>query len=156
MKNTRKKSIWLLLLGTIFMNGIVFGQNPNQDLDKDRALIMEAIDSYNEAWKIREANLAVQGYSSYIHWVNSIGDVIRTRKDLEDYLAYVFTLDFVMNSERIPQVDEITFLSENIGIVHSQHLEAGAKNFHLRVFYKEGDEWKIINHLTSKEHPKAE
>ena len=119
-------------------------------------MIFEAIDRYNTAWKTRNVELAIQDYSSYILWVNSVGDLMRTRKDLKKYLTYIFGLDFVMKNDRIPQVKEITFQSEKIAVVHSLHLESGAKNYHLRVFYKEGKAWKIINHITSREHPKTE
>jgi hypothetical protein len=59
-----------------------------------------------------------------------------------------------MEAKRTPQVDEIAYLDDAIGIVHSVHLESGVKNFHLRVFQKQGDDWIIINHLTSKAHAK--
>ncbi|MEM1340622.1 MAG: hypothetical protein AAF717_12980 [Bacteroidota bacterium] len=143
-----------LLACTFLVTLSIFGQATNTDLDKDRKVLIKAIEDYNKAWDTADVDLAIANYSTNIYWVNSVGDVIRNRTKLQDYLSFIFKLDFVMEAKRLPQLDEITYLDDDIGIVQSVHLESGAKNFHLRVFQKQGDNWKIINHLTSKEHPK--
>lgn len=150
------KTVIIVFLTSLLIHLDVFSQSSNANLEQDRTMILNAINRYNTAWETRNVELAVKDYSSYIHWVNSVGDLMRTRKDLKEYLTNIFELDFIMKNERIPQVDEITFQSEKIAVVHSLHLESGSKNYHLRVFYKEGTAWKIINHITSREHPKNE
>ncbi|MEM9858884.1 MAG: hypothetical protein AAF843_16110 [Bacteroidota bacterium] len=149
-----KKQSILILIISIFIIQVNWAQSPEQDTEKDMKMIFDAIERYNEAWRTKNVSLAVQDYSGNIHWVNSVGDVKMTRKSLEEYLSFVFTLDVVMNQKRLSQSDQITYLSDKIGVVHSLHIESGAKNYHLRVFSKEGDSWKIINHIVSREHPK--
>lgn len=143
-----------LLACTFLLTLSIFGQVTNTNLDKDRKVLLKVIEDYNKAWDTADVDLAIANYSSNIYWVNSVGDVIRTHTKLKEYLSFIFKLDFVMEAKRLSQLDEITYLDDSIGIVQSVHLESQVKNFHLRVFQKQGGNWKIINHLTSKEHPK--
>ena len=149
------KHIKVLLVLTLFIStGIVLCQNQQESTTEDEKMIISAIKTYNKAWDTADVEMAISAYANDIYWVNSVGDVVKSREDLKKYLSFIFQLDFVMQAKRVHQTDEITFLSKNMAIVHSIHVESGSRNFHLRVFQKQENEWSITNHLTSKEHPK--
>ncbi|WP_461587153.1 YybH family protein [Winogradskyella sp.] len=140
---------------TLFISAdIALSQNQEQTTNEDKKMIISAIKTYNKAWDTADVEMAISAYSDNIYWVNSVGDVIKSKEDLKKYLSFIFQLDFVMQAERVHQTDEITFLSKDMAIVHSMHVESSSRNFHLRVFQKQENKWKITNHLTSKEHPK--
>ena len=149
------KHIKVLLVLTLFIStGIVLCQNQEETSTEDEKMIISAIKTYNKAWETADVEMAISAYADDIYWVNSVGDVVKSREDLKKYLSFIFQLDFVMQAKRVHQTDEITFLSKDMAIVHSIHVESGSRNFHLRVFQKQENEWNITNHLTSKEHPK--
>ena len=149
------KHIKVLLVLTLFIStGIVLCQNQEETSTEDEKMIISAIKTYNKAWDTADVEMAISAYADDIYWVNSVGDVVKSREDLKKYLSFIFQLDFVMQAKRVHQTDEITFLSKDMAIVHSIHVESGSRNFHLRVFQKQENEWNITNHLTSKEHPK--
>ncbi|MCH2083947.1 MAG: nuclear transport factor 2 family protein [Saprospiraceae bacterium] len=149
------KHIKVLLVLTLFIStGIVLCQNQEETSTEDEKMIISAIKTYNKAWDTADVEMAISAYANDIYWVNSVGDVVKSREDLKKYLSFIFQLDFVMQAKRVHQTDEITFLSKDMAIVHSIHVESGSRNFHLRVFQKQENEWNITNHLTSKEHPK--
>ena len=144
----------LLVLSLFISTGIVLCQNQEETSTEDEKMIISAIKTYNKAWDTADVEMAISAYANDIYWVNSVGDVVKSREDLKKYLSFIFQLDFVMQAKRVHQTDEITFLSKDMAIVHSIHVESGSRNFHLRVFQKQENEWNITNHLTSKEHPK--
>ena len=149
------KHIKVLLVLTLFIStGIVLCQNQEETSTEDEKMIISAIKTYNKAWDTADVEMAISAYANDIYWVNSVGDVVKSREDLKKYLSFIFQLDFVMQAKRVHQTDEITFLSKDMAIVHSIHVESGSRNFHLRVFQKQENTWSITNHLTSKEHPK--
>ena len=149
------KHIKVLLVLTLFIStGIVLCQNQQETSTEDREKILSTIKTYNKAWETADVEMAISSYADDIYWVNSVGDVVKSREDLKTYLSFIFQLDFVMQAKRVHETDEITFLSKDMAIVHSIHVESGSRNFHLRVFQKQENTWSITNHLTSKEHPK--
>jgi len=125
-----------------------YAQSPDQDVEKDSQMIFEALDRYVEGWMAKDANIATQDYAFNIHWVNEKGKVIFTKNSLVAFLEGTFSAD---DSNRpFPSLShQITYLSPKIGVVHSMQTVKDQKSYHLRVFAKQGEAWKIINHLES-------
>ena len=145
---------YFTVLALLMTTTLILSQNQEETSTEDEKMIISAIKTYNKAWDTADVEMAISAYADDIYWVNSVGDVVKSREDLKTYLSFIFQLDFVMQAKRVHQTDEITFLSKDMAIVHSIHVESGSRNFHLRVFQKQENEWNITNHLTSKEHPK--
>lgn len=145
---------YFTVLALLMTTTLILSQNQEETSTEDEKMIISAIKTYNKAWETADVEMAISAYADDIYWVNSVGDVVKSREDLKKYLSFIFQLDFVMQAKRVHQTDEITFLSKDMAIVHSIHVESGSRNFHLRVFQKQENEWNITNHLTSKEHPK--
>ena len=143
-----------IVIALLMTTSLTLSQNQQEATTEDREKILSAIKTYNKAWETADVEMAISAYANDIYWVNSVGDVVKSREDLKKYLSFIFQLDFVMQAKRVHQTDEITFLSKDMAIVHSIHVESGSRNFHLRVFQKQENTWSITNHLTSKEHPK--
>ncbi|MEO1054424.1 MAG: hypothetical protein AAFX87_27550 [Bacteroidota bacterium] len=149
-----KKQSTLLLLISIFTAQVNLAQSPDQNVERDSKMIYDALDRYVEGWVSRDANLAAQDYSYNIHWVDEVGKVIYIKKSLIEYLDQTFSLEENTNPPYPSLSHQITYLSPKIGVVHSMQIDEGRKKYHLRVFRKEGDSWKIINHHTSLVHHK--
>ncbi|MEO0555366.1 MAG: hypothetical protein AAF149_19305 [Bacteroidota bacterium] len=146
----------VILILLIFINITVpaTAQPTEQDKEKDMKMIFEALDSYVQGWVSGDASLATQDYSYNIHWVDEFGKVIYTQKSLTEYMEKTFNKVENTNAPYPSMSHQITYLDPKIGVVHSMQIEKEVKKFHLRVLYKEGDSWKIINHHTSLVHPK--
>ena len=142
------------VIALLMTTSLTLSQNQEETSTEDEKMIISAIKTYNKAWETADVEMAISAYADDIYWVNSVGDVVKSREDLKKYFSFIFQLDFVMQAKRVHETDEITFLSKDMAIVHSIHVESGSRNFHLRVFQKQENEWNITNHLTSKEHPK--
>ncbi len=149
-----KKQSILILLISIFIIQVNCAQPQNQDVEKDSKMIFDALDRYVQGWVSRDASLVAQDYSYNIHWVDEFGKVIYIQKSLIEYLDKTFSLEDNDNPPYPSMSHQITYLDPKIGVVHSMQTEKEQKKFHLRVFYKEGDSWKITNHIVSREHPK--
>ncbi|MEM0933678.1 MAG: hypothetical protein AAGJ12_14510 [Bacteroidota bacterium] len=153
---TRQLITIVILILLIFINITIpaTAQPTEQDKEKDMKMIFEALDRYVQGWVSRDASLAAQDYSYNIHWVDEYGKVIYLQKSLIEYLDKAFSLEENTNPPYPSLSHQITYLDPKIGVVHSMQIEKEVKKFHLRVFYKEGDSWKIISHIVSREHPK--
>lgn len=138
---------YLCILGSI-----LYAQQPSQqDIDADRNAIMETIDRHYNGVTQQDVSLASQGYAPGLHWVDAKGKTIYSKSSLESHFSELFSNTAPIKVKS--RSDQLTYLSETIGVVHSMVLLEEGKFFHLRVFSKQGGEWKIINHLVSKSQP---
>lgn len=155
MKTNDMKKLLILLL--------IFGgikQIKAQNISKtDSIQIVEKIDDWNKAWKIKNASLAAKWYSNDADFTNAFGFSMIGKKAIEEYLSRVFKMDFVMagNSEQTSL--KLKYISENSVLVISTISRKGQKSSdnsqlglrkttHHRLFQKNED-WMIIGHLIS-------
>lgn len=131
----------------------------------DRQAILLTIDNYNKGWETRNVALVIKDYADSIDWTNAFGDRVRTKKELDNLLSEIFSLDFVMSGRQNNTEHELTFLSADIALVRSNNLRKGQRFSsgelmpdrdinHLRVYEKIDGEWKIVSHMISQAHVK--
>lgn len=126
---------------------------------KDSLQIVQRVDDWNQAWKIKDPVLAAKWYSDEADFTNAFGFSMIGRQAIEEYLTRVFKMDFVMagNSEQTSL--KLKYISENAILVVSTISRKGQKmsddsevgprrTTHHRLFQKDGD-WTITAHLIS-------
>ncbi len=142
-----------MLFFFILQSNVAQAQSADETLEQDRDMIFEALDNFVKGWMAKDASLLANDYAYNIQWVNPEGKMVYTKDKLQAY----FEASFAANPDFSPPFPslshQITYLDEKMGIVQSMETAKGVKKFHLRVFYKEGNAWKIMNHMTSKSHP---
>ena len=147
--------IFLTLLLTI----IIFQTNHSQTKTDDEKEIIEKIDDWNHAWKIKDPVLAAKWYSDNADFTNAFGFSMIGKVNIETYLTRVFGLDFVMagNSQqtslKFKKISSNSILVittiERKGQKTSDEKELGIRNTtHYRIFQK-NDNWIIVAHLIS-------
>jgi len=125
----------------------------------DEKEIIEKIDDWNRAWKIKDPVLAAKWYSENADFTNAFGFSMIGKANIETYLTRVFGLDFVMagNSQqtslKFKKISSNSILVittiERMGQKTSDGKELGIRNTtHYRIFQK-NDNWNIVAHLIS-------
>ena len=141
------------LLGTLTASGQNFSS-------QDSTQILSVINDWNQAWETRDYVLAAKGYGHDARFINAFGDKRSGQREIQNLLKEVFSLPFVMtgNSETIEHRYQV--LNSTNVIVHTSVLRKGQQmpdgtvipdrqTTHMRVFQKNGDQWKIKGHLIS-------
>lgn len=131
-----------------------------QDISKNDSIqIVEKVEDWNKAWKIKDANLAAKWYTDDAEFTNAFGFSMIGKLAINKYLGRVFKMDFVMSGNSEQTSLKIKRISENIVLVVSTISRKGQKlsdneelgprrTTHHRLFKKE-EEWKIVAHLIS-------
>lgn len=125
----------------------------------DSVEISNKIDDWNNAWTIKDVNLACKWYSEDADFTNAFGFNKTGQSEIHSYLSFVFGLDFVMagntkqTSLKLKSISEKAILAistvERAGQKTADNKDLGIRNTtHYRVFQKMG-EWKITAHLIS-------
>ena len=81
------------------VSSITIAQNISKN---DSIQIVEKVEDWNKAWKIKDANLAAKWYSDDSEFTNAFGFGMIGKSAINEYLLRVFKMDFVMagNSEQ--------------------------------------------------------
>lgn len=128
--------------------------------------ILATMESWNEGWRTADASLAVRDYAEDVDWTNAFGDRFQGKRALEDGLAYIFSLDFVMaGTSDESEFKDVTMVSDSVALIRSQLVRRGQKTQsgefmadrvvnHLRVVVKRDGKWVIKSHLISQAQPK--
>ncbi|MCB0497528.1 MAG: nuclear transport factor 2 family protein [Cyclobacteriaceae bacterium] len=125
----------------------------------DSLRIVSQIDDWNKAWKTKDYKLAAKWYSDDAEFTNAFGFSMVGRQAIEEYLAEVFAMDFVMAGESEQTSIKLKPIADNVVLVISTISRTGQKmsdnsalgprrTTHHRLFKKEGD-WQIVGHLIS-------
>ena len=125
----------------------------------DSISIVNKIDDWNKAWKIKDHVLAAKWYSNDAEFTNAFGFNRIGRNAIEEYLGVVFKMDFVMAGESEqtslklkPLSDDIVLAISTIsrtGQQMSDESELGPRRTtHHRLFKRENN-WQIVGHLIS-------
>lgn len=151
---TMKKA---LLLVSIFV--IAFSLEAQVISEYDSLQIVKKIDDWNTAWSIKDADLAAKWYSHDAEFTNAFGFSMVGKEAINDYLASVFKMDFVMAGVSEQTSLKLKYIAENTVLVVSTISRKGQKlnndeelgprrTTHHRLFKKDED-WKIVAHLIS-------
>ena len=151
----------LLLLTT---TACVATPEPQPAGPPDRAAAIERIESivddWNRAWAVEDPVLAASGYADDAQFTNAFGFHRTGRAAIEEYLAEVFAMDFVMAGDSREVFREIDFLTPDVALVRSRVERTGQttsdgdslgvrRTSHLRAFQVRRGEWKLVSHLIS-------
>ncbi len=151
------KILLALLSLTLVVPGLAWSQSKT-----DREAILKTLDSWNQGWAERTAQLAVEDYSSDVDWTNAFGDRFQGREALQEGLEFIFGLDFVMAGDSAEnEFVDVTFLSSDIALLRSKLVRVGQKTssgtamparhiHHLRVLERRDGRWQIVSHLISQ------
>lgn len=154
---------------TLARHGVAEGPALNETATNEaaaRAEVLATLESWTRGWAERDAALAVADYAEDTDWTNAFGDRFEGRDALQEGLAFIFSLDFVMagNSEGEEYAD-VRFLTPDIALIRSKLVRKGQQFqdgetrpdrhvHHLRVLERRAGEWKIISHLISQAQEK--
>lgn len=127
--------------------------------ETDSIEITTKIDDWNQAWKIKDAQLAAKWYTSDADFTNAFGFSMIGATTIEKYLTSVFNMDFVMAGDSEQTSFKLRFVSDDTilaistitrkGQLLSDGSELGNRTTtHHRLFKKVSD-WRIIAHLIS-------
>lgn len=132
----------------------------------EREAVLAALDSWNEGWATRNADLAIQDYADDVDWTNAFGDRFESREELRQGLEFIFSLDFVMAGDSEEnEYEDVRFLSDEIALIRSKLVRKGQQFntgetrpdrhiHHLRVLEKRDGKWLIVSHLVSQAQEK--
>ena len=144
-----------LLIFAVSIHGI-----QSQTISKvDRIAITSKIDDWNQAWKIKDAQLAAKWYASDADFTNAFGFSMNGKAAIEEYLTRVFNMDFVMAGDSEQTAIKLRLISDNAILAIStisrkgQLLNDGSElgertTTHHRLIKKETN-WEIVAHLIS-------
>ena len=149
------KTLFFLL---IFLAGsnLIEAQNISSE---DSLNIIQKVDDWNKAWKIKDPLLAAKWYSNDADFTNAFGFSMIGRKAIEEYLTRVFKMDFVMAGDSEQTSLKLKYISDKSVLVISTISRKGQKmsddselgprrTTHHRLFHKD-EGWSIIAHLIS-------
>ena len=133
---------------------------PASPASADRVAVEAVIETWNEGWRTKNAELAAQGYAPDADWINAFGMRERGRDAIAARLKEVFGLTFVMGAQGRVVAQEIRFISPDVAVVITQVEREGQtspsgeqlgrrRTSHQRVLVKEQDLWRIVSHLIS-------
>jgi len=129
---------------------------------EDRDAIFATLESWGRGWAERDAEVAVADYSEDADWTNAFGDRFQGRAALQEGLAFIFSLDFVMSGDSPgEEYADLEFLSSDIALLRSKLVRTGQKTstgevmadrhiHHLRVYQRLEGRWQIVSHLISQ------
>jgi uncharacterized protein (TIGR02246 family) len=152
----------LLFILFVWIPSTVCAQTPS-----DTAAVKKTLESWNQGWAKKDADLALQDYAVDIDWTNAFGDRFKGRDALKKGLEFIFSLDFVMaGSSGDHAFEDVTFLTPDVALLRSKLVRRGQKTstgqmmtdrhiHHLRVLHRRNGEWKIVSHLISQSHKKG-
>ena len=132
----------------------------------DEGLIMETLETWEQGWAHRNAEMAVSSYAEDTDWTNAFGDRFQGKEELQKGLEFIFSLDFVMAGEsESHEFDDITFLSSDVAVVRSKLVRLNQKTStgllmpdrhinHLRVYHRRSGQWLIVSHMISQRQPR--
>ncbi|WP_436517339.1 YybH family protein [Ekhidna sp. To15] len=148
-----KALTFILLLG-------VFSQLSAQFISSEDSLqIVQQVEDWNKAWKIKDPVLAAKWYSDDADFTNAFGFSMIGKQAIEKYLTRVFNMDFVMAGDSEQTSLKLKYISEKTILVVSTISRKGQKlndntelgprlTTHHRLFQNNG-EWTIVAHLIS-------
>lgn len=124
--------------------------------------VLATLESWNQGWAQRDAELAVQDYADDTDWTNAFGDRFQGKEELLDGLSFIFSLDFVMAGEsEESEILDVRFPSQDVALIRSKLTRKGQQFAngevrpdrvidHLRVLERRDGRWVIVSHLISQ------
>ena len=128
----------------------------------DSTEIVAAVQNWERAWAIRDAELASRDYTTDADWTNAFGMRRIGREEIHALLSDVFKLPFVMAGDTDYEYHDLRALSNDVALLRSRAIRTGQqlpdgtveeprRTNHLRVFVRSGDGWAISSHLIGDE-----
>lgn len=129
--------------------------------DADRAAIDAILADWATGWQTRDAALATRGYSDDADFTNAFGFHRKGQPAIEQYIAEVFTLEFVMAGTSGDGTITVRFIRDDVALARTRRSRTGQLMpdgsplptrdiTHLRVFQKNSaGQWEIASHLIS-------
>ena len=101
-----------ILFLSIILGGIFVARS--QKVAKiDSIQIVEKVDDWNEAWKIKDADLAAKWYSDDADFTNAFGFSMTGKTAINSYLSKVFKMDFVMSGDSEQTSLKLKYIIDN-------------------------------------------
>ena len=128
----------------------------------DSTAVFDAMERWEEAWRINDARLAAFDYSGDADFTNAFGMRRIGQAAIQQLLEEVFDLGFVMAGDTEYEYHHMTALSSDVILLRSRAIRTGQqlpdgtveeprRTNHLRVFGREAGVWKIVSHLIGDE-----
>lgn len=143
----------------LLLLGIVYQLDAQRIPTEDSLKIVQQVDDWNKAWKIKDPVLAAKWYSDDADFTNAFGFSMIGKQAIEEYLTRVFKMDFVMAGDSEQTSLKLKQIAENVVLAVSTISRKGQKlsdeselgprrTTHHRLFKKDG-EWALVAHLIS-------
>jgi uncharacterized protein (TIGR02246 family) len=126
--------------------------------DASKNAVEAAVQTWNDGWRTKNAQLACSEYAEDADWTNAFGMTERGRDAICKKLAEVFNLPFVMAAKSEVVSQDIRFLGPDVAVVITkvhrvgQHTPGGEPlgdrdTRHQRVLFRSGGRWRVVSHL---------
>ena len=112
----------------------------------DEAAIKQVVASFSNGWNTHDAHSMCMSLADDVQWVNWRGEVLNTRKDVEDQHATLFS-GLYKNTHRTDTVKTIRYFTPELASVDNYWSMTGAKT-------RDGADWPYregyVNYLMAK------
>jgi uncharacterized protein (TIGR02246 family) len=108
-------------------------QPPDLGSAEDEAAIKQVVAGFSEGWNLHDAHSMCVSLADYVQWVNWRGEVLNSRKDVEEQHATLFAALY-KNTHRTDTVKSIRYFTPELASVDNYWTMTGAKT-------RDGAEW---------------
>jgi uncharacterized protein (TIGR02246 family) len=149
--NSRMTKFVVVLIVLLAIPAIQFcGQRSTKAADSgaaaDDAAIKQVVSGFSDGWNSHDAHSMCLSLAEDVQWVNWRGEVLHTRKDVEDQHATLFS-GLYKNTHRTDTVKAIRYFTPELASVDNYWSMTGAKA-------RDGADWPYregyVNYLMAK------
>jgi uncharacterized protein (TIGR02246 family) len=128
----------------------------------DSTAVFAAMERWEEAWRVKDVEMATQDYSDDADWTNAFGMRAIGQAAIHEVLTNVFDLPFVMAGDTEYEFHDLRSLGPDVMLLRSRAIRTGQqlpdgsveeprRTNHLRVFERRAGAWRIVSHLIGDE-----
>jgi uncharacterized protein (TIGR02246 family) len=126
--------------------------------DAPAKAVEAVVQTWNEGWRTKDAQLACADYADDADWTNAFGMTERGRDAICKKLAEVFSHPFVTAATSEVVSQDVRFLGSDVAVIITKVRRMGQQTptgeplgprdtRHQRVVVRTGDKWRIVSHL---------
>jgi uncharacterized protein (TIGR02246 family) len=126
-------AVAVLILTSVIPLAISFARAADEARGEDDAAIKGIVAGFNNGWNTHDARSMCSSLADAVQWVNWRGEVIGTRKGVEDEHARLFA-DLYKNTHRTDEVKTIHYVGPELASVDDYWTMTGARQ-------RDGSDW---------------
>jgi uncharacterized protein (TIGR02246 family) len=161
-----KKILWSITFGALMMCQIAAAELPLEKREKDEKAIKQIVWNWIAGWERCDSQLAIEGFAEDADWMNAFGIKKNGRKELKEFLDWVFSLPNAKERKNTETITSIRFIRPDVALVYADFLVekqrylngeemADRVGHDIRVMLKENDKWEIVSMLIMDEKARS-